>query len=332
MKNKKKLTETHSPSDNYNTFVVSQEDAGTRLDKFLFKHLTTIQSRTAVKQIIENNMVTINEKPITKANTLIKFDDIVRVQKSVTIDPEQIKKEKAEKVKELNIDSIHQGEDFLIVNKPAGLLVHSTPIDITSVTLADWLLTKFPHVEDVGEPGRPGIVHRLDKNTSGIMILALTQDAYQTFVGMFKNRLIKKTYHAFVKGHPDKEGFINVPIGRHPVHRHKMTTFKQKSTDKIRSALTQYKVLNYFDDSTLIELQPKTGRTHQIRVHMTALGHPLLGDYIYGSQSTDIARHALHAHALEFEFKGKKFYFSCPAPDDFKKVIEKKLAIVHKAE
>jgi 23S rRNA pseudouridine1911/1915/1917 synthase len=175
----------------------------------------------------------------------------------------------------------------------------------------------------VGAQDRPGIIHRLDKDTSGLMIIPRTHHAYNTFGSLFRNRTIHKTYYALVQGHPPKEGFIDLSIGRHPHIRVKMATFDKEKTAhyikkgyRIRTAFTHYRVIKYFTDYALVEFKPTTGRTHQIRVHASAIGHPIIGDETYGSSSVLIQRQALHAAKLQFQFDNEQFSFSINLPDD----------------
>ena len=181
-------------------------------------------------------------------------------------------------------------------------------------------MVHFKEISKVGESERPGIVHRLDKNTSGIMIIPRKDYVHAIFSEMFKDRKIKKTYLAIVEGHPDPKGTIDLPISRHPTEKIKMSHLNPAGKD----STTNYSVLEYFEKCSLVELKPTTGRTHQIRVHMAAIGHPLLGDSTYGKESYMIGRHALHANKLEFEYNKELFSFSCDEqPEDFKNALEK---------
>ena len=162
-------------------------------------------------------------------------------------------------------------------------------------------------------------MHRLDTDTSGILIVPRTNHSLAQFSTLFQEKAIKKTYYAFVKGHPDKSGIIEDPIGRDPIHRHKMT-----SRPDGKPSLTKYTVEEYYEDSALLKVHPVTGRTHQIRVHCTALGHPLLGDTTYGSAHPGIKRQALHAHQLSFTYKKRWYSFSYALPEDMH-LLQKKL-------
>jgi 23S rRNA pseudouridine1911/1915/1917 synthase len=199
--------------------------------------------------------------------------------------------------------------------------MHKTQHETNNYTLVDWLTSHFKEIETVGSIERPGIVHRLDKDSSGLLIIARTNYAHQIFTKLFKDRAIKKTYLALVEGHPEKSGTIDQPIGRHQTHRLRMTTYGASSSVPTRHAITHYKVLEYFDNYSLVEFKPETGRTHQIRVHAAFLGHPLVGDTLYASSSPFIKRHALHASSLSFNFEDKLYEFNADLPHDFATLI-----------
>lgn len=197
-------------------------------------------------------------------------------------------------------------------------------------TLVDWLRAFYPDLGQIGLEDRPGIIHRLDKDTSGLIIISRTHRAYKQFGQMFRNRTIQKTYQAIVQGHPESNGIIDLFIGRDPHIPVKMTAFDTKKAQryirhghKLRHAITHYKVIQYFENYTLLELKPVTGRTHQIRVHLSALGHPIVGDPLYGMpDKKHIKRHALHASDLSFELDNQRFSFSLPLPDDMQTLIK----------
>lgn len=216
---------------------------------------------------------------------------------------------------------VDQQPDFFVINKPAGLVVHPTQSALEEVTLVNGLLHRFAEFQGFEDKERPGIVHRLDKNTSGLMLIARNQKAQIELASMFKNRQIHKTYLALVSNHPPQKGTVDLPIGRHPHERHKMSTFGIEA----RPALTHYNVLKYYNDSTLIAANIVTGRTHQIRVHCAAIGHGLIGDATYGVSSKLIDRQALHAWKISFEYKGKLHEYTQPVPDDFKNALKQSL-------
>ena len=330
----------NSPAPTNYSFIVEPAQAGQRIDKFLSQVLPAY-SRSFFQNLIENCHITINTNP-AKASSRIKIADTI----AITIPLEQERPVFNPVNSDLGIEIIATHEHFFIINKPANLLVHQTEVPTScQPTVVDWLLSNHYELIDVGSverpafakasAGRPGIVHRLDRETSGLLIIARTNFAHMTFGTMFKNRAIAKTYLALVEGHPPASGSIDLAIGRDPVNRKKMTTFTNaQSTLSLtkryaprvqtttRTALTHFTVKQYFDNHALVEVKPVTGRTHQIRVHCAAIGHPLVGDYLYGTPSKLINRHALHAASLSFSFNGTPFHFEKELPDDFKRLIQ----------
>jgi 23S rRNA pseudouridine1911/1915/1917 synthase len=205
----------------------------------------------------------------------------------------------------LEPEIIYEDANFLAVNKPAGLMVHPTKFSESESTLVDWLLKNRPEVRTVGDDPvmRPGIVHRLDKDTSGVMLVPKTQKYFEYLKSLFQKHEIKKTYLAVTRGVPkNKEGRIDTPIGIVNGTLKRSTRSKKMS----KEAVTEYTVLKTFagDDgansAALLEVRPLTGRTHQIRVHLASIGHPILGDRLYGSQKSTAARLMLHALSVEF--------------------------------
>jgi 23S rRNA pseudouridine1911/1915/1917 synthase len=192
------------------------------------------------------------------------------------------------------------------------------------VSLADWLIHNIDDIAHVGSVDRPGIIHRLDKLTSGLMVIPRTMYAYNLFGIMFRERTIQKTYYALVTGHPPKEGTIDLHIGRDPVQRNKMTTYRSlaQAETKARHAITHYTVEQYFENAALVRVTLETGRTHQIRVHFAAIGYPIIGDILYGKASPLIERQALHAAELDFNFDGTSYHVTSPLPEDIKKVMK----------
>ncbi|KKT22474.1 MAG: Pseudouridine synthase [Parcubacteria group bacterium GW2011_GWB1_43_8b] len=218
---------------------------------------------------------------------------------------------------------VFENEDLIVLNKPAGLLMHGDGKGES--TLADWLVVNFPEVISVGDKPeeRPGIVHRLDRDTSGIVLIPRNQAYFEYLKDLFARGKVQKTYLAIVKGIlKEAEGRIDVPISLKPgttkrtVHGGKMT----------KDAVTEYRVAQQFSNAALIEVSPKTGRTHQIRVHMASIGHPVLGDTLYGSKKNEeqAPRQMLHAHSLEFELEpGKAMKLTADPPRDFESFLEK---------
>lgn len=245
-----------------------------------------------------------------------------------------------------NIKVIFENQDFLVIEKPAGLLVHAGLKEIPNdkkeqtKTLIDWLIKNYPQVATVGDgstsltasPLRPGIVHRLDKETSGVMVIAKTQEAFEILKNKFKNREIKKTYLALVLGKMNaNQGEINLPIAKSKTSTKRTT--KVRPGQKNSQAMTEWKLLKSLADSSdnplsLLEIAPKTGRTHQIRVHLAAISHPVVGDYLYGRKATksfrlDLPRMFLHAKSLEFEFKKTNYFFEAELSKDLTEFINR---------
>ena len=225
----------------------------------------------------------------------------------------------------MHIDIIYEDKNVIAVNKPAGLLVHRTSKDEED-TLASWLVKHFPPLSRVGDDPakRPGIMHRLDRDTSGVMLIAKNQDTFTYLKEQFQNRSIKKTYRALVYGKmSDTEGVVDKPISLKPgtvkrtVHGGKMT----------KDAVTKYKVIQTFKNFTLVEVMPKTGRTHQIRVHLASIDHPIVGDPLYGKKKNkiiipNIARQMLHAYSIEFSLpKGKLIKIAADLPEDMENAL-----------
>lgn len=297
---------------------VPQEQAGLRIDIFLTLQLPVF-SRSLIKKLLINKQIIINNTIPAKPSYILKNNDTITLL-SIPTPMDRLSKKIPH---DIGVKIIAQHNDFLIINKPAGLVVHPPEQTFADIALTDWLVQEFPHIIEVGDPARPGIVHRLDRNTSGIMIIALTNYAYQTFTQMFKDRKIQKTYIALVSGHPEKIGSISYVISRHPVQKNIMHAFVGISeSNQARDAQTDYTVLQYFDTYSLVEVKPKTGRTHQIRVHFKAIGHPLLGDTVYGSASKRIGYHALHAKNLEFTYQEIAYQFNSPIDPVLQKIID----------
>lgn len=300
--------------------IVGQEHHELRLDNFLTQQLPEF-SRSFFKNVITQGKVLVNDKVETKAGLVLKTDDVVTLEI-----PDFLSTQELRDVSSINAEIVFEHPDFIIINKHAGVLVHAPNPKCDQPTLVDWLIQKFKEIVEVGNPERPGIVHRLDMNTSGLMVVPRTNFAHKVFSDMFKDRTIKKTYIAVVEGHPDKEGTVDLNIVRHPALKNRMTHVPHKDIDLAkytgsRSAITNYKVLKYYENAALVEIKLITGRTHQVRVHFAALGHPLIGDTIYGKISPLIGRHALHAGCLEFIYNDKKYVFEQPLPEDMQQLI-----------
>ena len=234
---------------------------------------------------------------------------------------------------------IHEEKDFLVLDKPAGIAVHRARLlasrrsgpdgqgaRVTEKTVADWLVEHYPEVTSVGdEPGvRPGIVHRLDKDTSGVMVAARNQRAFEDLKELFKTQRIRKKYLALVVGVPKKaSGIVAVPVGRSV--RDPMRREAGKRARGARAAVTHYRILERLDGYSLLEVRPETGRMHQIRVHLASIGYPVAGDRIYGGKKAAVAgldRQFLHASSLEFSYpEGRRWHFEASLPKDLTRVL-----------
>jgi 23S rRNA pseudouridine1911/1915/1917 synthase len=225
---------------------------------------------------------------------------------------------------EIPLDILYEDEVMIVLNKPAGLVVHPAPGHPTG-TLVHALLSHCQNLSGIGGIQRPGIVHRLDRDTSGVMLVAKTDQAHQNLSTQLKNREIKKEYLAVVHGiFKDKKGTLSTVIGRHIRDRKKMSVFTRQG----RPAVTSYEVIEEFQDYSLVKIQIYTGRTHQIRVHMKYLNHPVVGDPLYGRGTKDqalIRRQALHAKSIAFKhpITGHPLEFEAPLPQDMKNLLEK---------
>ncbi len=300
------------------SFTIDENQANQRIDKFVTQQFTQY-SRSFLQKLFKDKHVILNKNKSLKASYILKTGDLI------TITFPSIDNEKTTKAlpQDINIEIIEKNKDFLIINKPAGLVVHAPTKNYQDATLTDWIVGEHEEIAHVGLIDRPGIVHRLDKDTSGLMIIPRTNHAHATLTDMFKERKIKKTYLAIVVGHPEQSGTIDYYIGRHPTVKNKMHHFSNATKrESSKQALTHYEAVTYFKDYSLIKVKPVTGRTHQIRVHFAALGFPLLADSVYGQKSKLLKRHALHASELSFELDGISYNFNSPMPEDLKKIID----------
>lgn len=289
-----------------------------RIDAFLALHYPEY-TRSFIKKLILQGNIHRNDQVITKASSLIHTGDIITVS-SFTL-PERTITQDDIPTQYQNFCKNHlifEHEHFLIIDKPAGLITHPTESNSELLSVSDIITLERPEIAHIGQEGRHGIVHRLDRETSGLLIIARTEHGYQTFIELFKQRSIKKTYYAIVQGKPEKTGCIDASITRHPSDPRKMICGLCDG----RQASTSYEVIEYFNQYALIKAHPLTGRTHQIRVHMTYHGNPVLGDSLYGTSSKLIKRQALHAHQLQFEFDKQQYEFTSPLPKDMQNIVQ----------
>jgi 23S rRNA pseudouridine1911/1915/1917 synthase len=296
------------------------QQSGTRLDKLLAQNFVQIPRETFRKEILKGNIL-VNKKKV-KPNYVTEEHDEIKVDIFI----EELQKE-ALPDSSVEINIVYNHPDFLIIEKPAGISVHPSEKEPTG-TLANGLLEKFPEIKDVGEnPMRPGIVHRLDKYTSGLLLVPKNQNAFVFFKDLFKNRKIIKRYTAVCWGaFANQTGVIDLMIGRSKSNPLRQSASKSASKlGNAKDALTKYKILETSTDKrkSLILAMPKTGRKHQIRVHLHSIGHPIVGDKMYElainkQENKPFERFLLHASYLEFTFlDGKKYVFDSPVPAEF---------------
>lgn len=294
-------------------FYVENENVGERLDKYLSNKIEG-KSRSFIQGLINDNNVLINNS-IVKSNYKLKMNDII----VVTL-PEPI--ELDVKPENIQIDIIYEDEDVIVVNKKKGMVVHPAPGNYTG-TLVNALLYHCGDLSGINGVIRPGIVHRIDKDTSGILVIAKNDEAHNFLAEQFKVHSIKREYYALVEGKfGKKEGTVDKPIGRHKKDRIKMAIVEDG-----KRAVTHYQVIEEYNKGiSLVKCTLETGRTHQIRVHMASLGHPLVGDLVYGSKRPKIKLEgqALHAKTLGFIHPRTKEYmeFTSELPTYYKELLE----------
>jgi len=332
-----------APNSTFSFVVSAQYRDGIRIDRYISDQFP-LYSRSYFQYLIDEGLVGVNGKLASKQSLLVKESDSV----TITFPPErqidELAVSKEFEHNNMDVEVVGEHEHFLIIYKPAHLLVHKSSVRSNAITLLDWLLVNYKDLAYVGPSDRPAIVHRLDKETSGLLIIPRTPYAHKAFSDMFRNRTISKTYHAIVHGSPPKSGSIDFSIGRDLHNKKKMAAFMTSSLlsqsgkgvytsavarehmmkgKRIRTALTHYRVLEYFNDHALVEVKIVTGRMHQIRVHFAAIGHSVVGDSVYGTKSKFIERQALHAHTISFTLGEREYSFSKSVPDDFNELRDR---------
>ncbi|PJE76921.1 RluA family pseudouridine synthase [Candidatus Uhrbacteria bacterium CG10_big_fil_rev_8_21_14_0_10_48_16] len=299
------------------TIEITEEDAGVRLDLFLSKIIDI--SRSKIQKLIKEESVTINDKP-AKTKTLLEPGDRVTYS-----EPDRTPFEKTEEPPVLDV--IYEDDDLFVIHKPAGLLVHEAMKDEHRTTVVDGVLARYPQIKEIGDdPKRPGIVHRLDKDVSGLMVIAKTQEAFEFLKQQFKDRTIKKEYLALVYGILPKEtDIITLNIERSK-NKGRMVARTGEQTGK--EARTEYDVLRRFATATFIQVKIFTGRTHQIRVHFQAIGYPIVGDKLYKVKNMkfrDIPMDRLFLHAYKLGITlmdGTQKSFMAPLPKNLEDLLE----------
>ncbi len=293
-------------------FLVDTSDENKRIDSYLTEKVDGY-SRTYMQKLIDDNHVRVNDKEI-KSNYKLKEGDVV----GIIIPDAQPLDVKAEKIA---LDIIYEDDDIIVINKSQGMVVHPAHGNHTG-TLVNALLEHCDNLSGINGIMRPGIVHRIDKDTSGIIVIAKTNEAHLSLSEQLKNHSINRRYTALVEGIIKTDhGTVDAPIGRNISDRKKMAVIERNS----KNAVTHFQVLERYNHHTLIEARLETGRTHQIRVHMAYIGHPVVGDTVYGfmKQKFDTNGQLLHARLLGFIHprRGEYMEFEAPLPDYFQNII-----------
>lgn len=292
------------------THDLTADRAGERLDVFVVRKLPDL-TRSRVQKLIEDGSVAVGG---ARAKPSLRLEEGQRVRVAVpppteaTASPESIA-----------LDVIYEDADLLVVNKPAGMTVHPAPGHATA-TLVNAILAHCDDLSGIGGVLRPGIVHRLDRDTSGVIVVAKNDPAHNALARQLKARTVEKTYVALVEGTPKPaEGVIDAPIARDPRNRQRMAIVENG-----RASTTAYRVIERFRGYALVEARPKTGRTHQIRVHFAAIGHPIAGDRVYGKPSALVGRQFLHAKRIAFNHPrtSERVEFEAPLPEDLRNALE----------
>lgn len=289
-------------------------EGGERIDRYLADEMSDV-SRSYIQKLIKDSYIFVNEKPV-KANYRLSYDDVIKVTLPELKEPEIV-------AEELPLDVLYEDSDIIIVNKPKQMVVHPAPGHYTGTLVNALMYHCGDELSGINGVMRPGIVHRIDMDTTGSLVVCKTDVAHKSLAAQLKEHSIKRVYVAIVYGNIKEDyGTVNAPIGRHPTDRKKMSTHAKHS----REAITHYKVLERFGDYTYIQCELETGRTHQIRVHMASIGHPLLGDQVYGPAKCpfkNLQGQTLHAKTLGIihPTTGEYLEVNAPIPDYFENLL-----------
>ncbi|MBI4312009.1 MAG: RluA family pseudouridine synthase [Chloroflexi bacterium] len=292
------------------TFRLTCQGDGQRVDAYLAS-LRKDLSRAHFQRLIQEGCVLVNGAAVKPSFKLSAGDAVsVTVPDAPTGDllPE-----------DLPVKVVYEDPHIIVLDKPAGTPVHPGPGHAQG-TLVNALIARYPELAGVGGEKRPGIVHRLDTDTSGLMVVARSRLAYQGLIRQIRDRQVEKVYLALVQGYPQPpQGVIDAPIGRNPTDRKRMAVVARG-----REALTEYRIIRRFKGYALLEVRIHTGRTHQIRVHAVAMGHPVAGDRQYGRRASFLERQFLHAHRLSFQHPatGERVQYTSPLPEDLQRALE----------
>ncbi len=296
---------------------VSDTDQGTRIDRYLAEQLTDI-SRSYLQKLIGDGQVTVNRTGSVKANYKVCAGDQIKIEIPVAVEPEIM-------AEDIPLDILYEDQDLLVVNKPKGMVVHPCPGHYSHTLVNALMYHCREDLSGINGVMRPGIVHRIDQDTTGSLLVCKNDYAHNFLAQQLKIHSITRKYRAIVHGNLKVDtGTINSPIGRHPVDRKKMAVNHKNG----KEAVTHYRVLERFGSYTYVECQLETGRTHQIRVHMSSIGHPLLGDALYGPAKCPIPHlqgQTLHAMVLGFVHPVTKEYmeFTAPLPEYFEMLLKR---------
>lgn len=296
-------------------FVVEEEQSGERIDKYLSETLPEL-SRSYIQKLIKDNQVTANEK-VVKANYKLNEGDILYLEEPELKEPDILPEN-------IPLDILYEDSDFLIVNKPKGMVVHPSAGHYTGTLVNALMYYCKEDLSGINGVMRPGIVHRIDMDTTGSLLVCKNDFAHNDIAQQLKEHSITRIYHAIVHGVlKEDEGTIHAPIGRHPIDRKKMSINEKNGKD----AVTHYQVIKRFENFTYIQCQLETGRTHQIRVHMSSIHHPLLGDEVYGPAKCPykLQGQTLHAKTIGITHPRTKEYIEveAPLPEYFTKLLKK---------
>jgi 23S rRNA pseudouridine1911/1915/1917 synthase len=302
--------------DELEPLILTVERTGERLDKWLTSALPE-HSRSVIQRWIAESRVTIAGS-VAKASYRVQAGDVVQLDMPLLIPVDLVPED-------IPLTIVYEDADLLVVDKPAGLVVHPAPGHVSG-TLVNALLYHVPDLAGIGGELRPGIVHRLDKDTSGLLLVAKNDQTHRALQRQFKERSVHKVYLALLDGIlTPRQGSIDAPIGRDPRNRQRMAVISGQESKQSRPAVTDYRVRAYYEGFTLVEATPHTGRTHQIRVHFQFIGFPLVADAVYGHRKSriDCPRQFLHAHTLGFHRPSDGAYleFTSPLPADLQTVL-----------
>lgn len=297
-------------------FSIDRNTEGQRIDRYLSDELED-RSRSYIQKIMKEGYVKVNQKPV-KSNYRLSFGDSVEVTLPEAKEPDIVPEN-------IPLDILYEDQDIIMINKPKQMVVHPAPGHYSGTLVNALMYHCGDELSGINGCMRPGIVHRIDMDTTGSLVVCKNDKAHQSLSEQLKVHSIRRIYVAIVHGNiKEDSGTVNAPIGRHPTDRKKMSTHCKNGRD----AVTHYKVLERFGDYTYIQCELETGRTHQIRVHMASIGHPIIGDPVYGLKKdrfSDIGGQCLHAAELTLTHPktGERMTFSAALPDYFVEILQK---------